>query len=140
VARIVPEETDAARARGTARRELETLDALERDLPDDLTVFHGVHWARADEGGSVYGEIDFLVVNRYGRILAIEQKNGRIERVGDELVKTYATGPRSIRAQVTRNVGHLRAEFSRRHPGRRLDVDQGAHRVGHPVPDSRSSG
>ncbi len=123
MARIVPDETDAARTRGTARAELETLDALERDLPDDLTVFHGVHWARADDGGSVYGEIDFLVVNRYGRILAIEQKNGRIERVGDELVKTYATGPKSIRAQVTRNIGHLRGEFGRRHPGRRLDVD-----------------
>lgn len=123
MARILPDETDAARARGSARHELETLDLLERALPDDLTVFHGVHWARADAGGSVYGEIDFLVVNRYGRVLAIEQKNGRLERVGDELVKVYATARRAVRAQVTRNIQHLRNEFARRHPGQRLDVD-----------------
>lgn len=123
MARILPDETDAVRARGVARAELDTLELLERALPDDLTVFHGVHWARADEGGSVYGEIDFLVANRHGRVLAIEQKNGRIERVGDQLVKTYASGRRFVRAQVTRNIQHLRGEFERRHPGRRLHVD-----------------
>lgn len=49
-----------------------------------------------------------LIVNRYGRLLAIEQKNGHPVRVGAELVKTYVTGPKSVRAQVARNIHNLR--------------------------------
>jgi hypothetical protein len=123
LARILPDDTDAARARGIALAELDTLDLLAAGLSDEFTVFHGVHWARADDGGSVYGEIDFLVMNRHGRVLAIEQKNGRLERVGDELVKTYASGAKSVRVQVARNIGSLRKAFAQRHPGRGLDVD-----------------
>jgi hypothetical protein len=123
MARLLPDELDAARARGTASPELHTLDRLEAGLSDEYLVFHGVDWARADDGGSIYGEIDFLVMNRYGRILAIEQKNGRLDRVGEALVKTYATGSRSVKAQVTRNIRNLRASFAQRHPGRDLDVD-----------------
>jgi hypothetical protein len=45
---IIPFETDAAFRRGQAARELETLDRLERELSDEFTVYHGVHWAHAD--------------------------------------------------------------------------------------------
>lgn len=123
LARLLPDEIDAARARGIAPPELRTLDALGHALSDEFTVFHGVHWARAGDGGSVYGEIDFLVMNRYGRVLAIEQKNGALERVGDELVKRYPSGAKSVRVQIARNIANLRREFGRRHPGRKLDVD-----------------
>lgn len=123
MAQIFPYELDAARAQGWARAELETLDRLERELPDEYSVFHGVHWARVDGGASVYGEVDFLVVNRYGRVLAIEQKNGPVEVQGDDLIKTYEHASRSIRVQVSRNLNHLRNEFSRRHDGANLSVD-----------------
>ncbi|HWS74129.1 MAG TPA: ATP-binding domain-containing protein [Quisquiliibacterium sp.] len=123
MARILPEEIDAAARRGHAVRELETLERLERELPDEYTVYHGVHWARADENAAFYGEIDFLVANRTGRLLAIEQKNGEVSLEGGELVKHYATGPKRLRAQVSRNVGNLMREFGRRFPGRRLDID-----------------
>lgn len=123
MAQIFPYELDAARAVGWARAELETLDRLELELPDEYSVYHGVHWARVDGGASVYGEIDFLVVNRYGRVLAIEQKNGPVHVQGDELVKTYDSSTKVIRAQVSRNVNHLRNEFSRRHGGANLTVD-----------------
>lgn len=64
MARILPDEIDAAAHRGQAAREIETLERLERELPDEYTVFHGVHWAHADAGAAFYGEIDFVVANR----------------------------------------------------------------------------
>ena len=123
MARILPEEIDAAARRGHAARELETLERLEQELSDEYTVYHGVHWARAGEDAALYGEIDFLVANRLGRLLAVEQKNGPVSLENGELVKHYATGPKRLRAQVTRNVCNLMSEFSRRVPGRRLDID-----------------
>ena len=44
-------------ATGAAQREIETLTVLAAALPDDYTVFHGVHWTNIDKGFSAYGEI-----------------------------------------------------------------------------------
>lgn len=123
MAQIIPDEIDAAARRGHAARELETLEMLERELSGEYTVYHGVYWARADARAALYGEIDFIVANRLGRLVAIEQKNGPVSIGADDLVKTYGTGAKGIRAQVTRNLHNLMQEFARRFPGRRLDID-----------------
>ncbi|NDG56261.1 MAG: NERD domain-containing protein, partial [Betaproteobacteria bacterium] len=54
--------------------ELRTLDRLRQGLSDQYVIYHGVHWAKAKESASVYGEIDFIVLSPYGQMLAIEQK------------------------------------------------------------------
>jgi len=123
MANIVPEEIDAATRRGHAAREIETLELLEQRLPGEYTVYHGVHWARAGESASIYGEIDFIVVDRVGRAIAIEQKNGVVAIGSDDLVKQYASGAKGLRAQVTRNLNQLRSQFGQTHPGQRLDID-----------------
>ncbi|TXL64872.1 nuclease-related domain-containing DEAD/DEAH box helicase [Zeimonas arvi] len=124
MARLVPEELDAAKARGQARREIETVEALERELSDEYTVYHGVHWAHSDRSAAFYGEIDFVVVNRYGRAIAIEQKNGKLVSDGRDLLKPYAGGPKPVAAQMGRNLRGLMSEFSRRFPNSgRLDID-----------------
>lgn len=124
MARLVPEELDAAKARGQARREIETVEALERELSDEYTVYHGVHWAHSDDSAAFYGEIDFVVVNRYGRAIAIEQKNGELVSDGRDLLKPYAGGPKPVAAQMGRNLRGLMSEFSRRFPNSgRLDID-----------------
>ena len=69
MAQIIPDEIDAAARRGHAARELETLEMLERELSGEYTVYHGVHWARADARAALYGEIDFIVANRLGRLV-----------------------------------------------------------------------
>ena len=61
-------------ALGAAQREIETLEQLSRQLPDSYTVFHGVHWTRLQNGFSVYGEVDFVVIAPNARVLLIEQK------------------------------------------------------------------
>jgi hypothetical protein len=40
---------------------------------------HGVHWSREYEAWTHFGEIDFVVLNRAGKVLFIEQKNGALE-------------------------------------------------------------
>ncbi|MFA7665183.1 MAG: ATP-binding domain-containing protein [Burkholderiaceae bacterium] len=124
MARLIPSDLDASLARGQAQREIETLRLLEQALPDDYTVFHGVDWTQADTDTAFYGEIDFVVVNRLGRAIAIEQKNGEVALRGGHLVKHYASGPKSIDTQIARNLRGLHNAFSRRHPeGGRLDLD-----------------
>jgi hypothetical protein len=49
-----------------------------------------VHWTRLDNGHSVFGEVDFIVVGPQGQAVLIEQKNGALEETPDGLVKHYA--------------------------------------------------
>ena len=135
MARIVPSDSEpvAASVHGTSP-EMRTLARLRDGLDDTYTIYHGVHWARANAHGSVYGEIDFIVANRFGRLLAIEQKDTQVVATGDDLVARYrprrvgggpAPAPRdkSVVSQVTRNLNALRSEFSNRHGGKPLHVD-----------------
>jgi len=92
-----------------------------------------VHWARADQSGSVYGEIDFIVANDAGRLLAIEQKDTQIFTVSGDLFARYSSGTgrgggnhvtdKSVLTQVNRNLNALRNQFDRRYPGRKLAID-----------------
>lgn len=140
MAQIVPYEIDAAAKRGQARRELETLERLEQELSGEYTVYHGVQWTHADDKAALYGEIDFIVANRLGRLIAIEQKNGPVEVGATDLVKHYASGAKGLRVQVGRNLKNLMSEFGRRHPDRRLDIDHllylPDHEMAGPLPAS----
>src|SRR5690606_9365584 len=123
MANIVPEEIDAAARRRHAAREIETLEMLEQQLSSEYTVYHGVHWASATDRATVYGEIDFIVVDRLGRALAIEQKNGAVSVGPDDLFKHYPSGAKGVRAQLARNLNRLRSEFSGRDAGQRIDIE-----------------
>lgn len=74
MARLIPDDWKNLAATGAAERERETLAALEHALPDGYTVYHGVHWTRADQNFSVFGETAFVVVSPAGRVLLIELK------------------------------------------------------------------
>ena len=78
----------------------------------------------------IYGEIDFLILNPYGRVLAIEQKETQIEvNAKGQLVPVYMKnettrkGSRTIQSQVSRNIGALRSEYNSRHSEQRLEID-----------------
>jgi hypothetical protein len=53
-----------------------------------------VHWRRQYRGATVYGEVDFIVVNRAGDALLIEQKNGPLEEDDAGLHKRYGEADR----------------------------------------------
>src|SRR5688500_3101141 len=94
MARIVPDGwREIAGAASTvalpasAQRHRETLELLARGLPDDYTVYHAVHWTTVERGFSVFGEMDFAIVNRQGDVLLVEQKTGFLEEGAEGLLK-----------------------------------------------------
>jgi hypothetical protein len=116
MANVVPDGWREYAVSGAAQREIETLGSLARRLPEDYTVYHAVHWTNVERGYSVYGEIDFVVVNRAGALLLIEQKSGFLEEGPDGLVKRYAEKSKSVPVQMARNVAAFRGKLRGR-PG-----------------------
>ena len=104
MARILPDGWEALEASGAASFEIATLRRLAGELPDDYTVFHGVHWTRLDHGYSVYGEIDFLVLGPHGQVVLIEQKSGPLEETPEGLVKRYPLKTKNVPGQIQRSV------------------------------------
>jgi hypothetical protein len=111
MARIVPDDWKNLEATGAAARELETLALLDK-LPDDYTVYHGVHWTRINEGFSVFGEADFVVVAPSGRVLMIEMKAGFLRETGAGLVKVYLQKERNVAIQLARTLENLHRRFT----------------------------
>lgn len=108
---------------GSAAREIETLAALERSLPDSFTVYHGVHWTRLHGGFSVYGEVDFIVVAPNARVLLIEQKSGFLDEGDAGLQKNYRGHKKSVVDQIARSVEHLQARYALGQGGQRMNLD-----------------
>ncbi|KVQ94821.1 nuclease [Burkholderia ubonensis] len=102
MARLIPDDWKSLAATGAAERERETLAALEHALPDSYTVYHGVHWTRAEQGFSVFGEAAFVVVSPAGRVLLIEQKAGFLRETPKGLVKVYLQTERNVPIQLAR--------------------------------------
>ncbi|KNH08644.1 Superfamily I DNA and RNA helicase [Candidatus Burkholderia brachyanthoides] len=111
MARIVPDDWKNLEATGAAARERETLALLEK-LCDDYTVYHGVHWTRINEGFSVFGEADFVVVAPSGRVLMIEMKAGFLRETGQGLVKVYLQKERNVAVQLARTMENLHRRFT----------------------------
>jgi hypothetical protein len=115
LAYIIPSDITRLALSGAHSPELETLSTLKNQLPPDYTVFHGVHWTREYQGWTVYGEIDFVVLNRSGDVLFIEQKNGPLEESEAGLVKRYDEGTRNVAEQLHRSLDRVRQKFQWQH-------------------------
>jgi len=89
MAYIVPDDLARLALAGAHRGEIETLQRLKNGIGPEFTIYHGVHWTRAYDNRTAFGEIDFVIVNRSGRVLVVEQKNGAPIEAGDDLLKRY---------------------------------------------------
>ena len=124
MAHIVPSDISRLALSGKNSCELDTLEQLKTRLPNDYTVFHGVHWAREYEAWSHFGEIDFVVLNRSGKVLFIEQKNGALGETGDGLVKQYDGDGKNVAQQLHRSIDKVREKFKYFHGKKKtLHVD-----------------
>ena len=124
MAYICPSDITELALAGRHAPELETLGRLKKELSADYTVYHGVHWSRSYRGHTVFGEIDFVVVNRAGEVLLIEQKNGRLEETENGLLKHYLDGPKNVADQVRRSLENVREKWKWRHgPNPPLQLD-----------------
>jgi hypothetical protein len=100
----------------SAQRHHETLALMAAGLSDDFTVYHAVHWTTIERGFSVIDAIDFVVVNRIGDLLLIEQKTGFLEESGDGLLRRERGRLRNVAVQMARTAAGLRDKLARR-PG-----------------------
>ena len=112
MARIFPSDWRSVEAIGAAQREIETLAMLEKALPDIYTIYHGVHWTRVGGSFSMFGEIDFVVVNPAGSMLLIEQKSGFLQETPEGLIKAYGQKQKSVPVQMARTADAVRKKFS----------------------------
>lgn len=124
MARIIPDGWRELQVTGAAAREIETLARLAEALPEAYTVYHAVHWTNLERGYALFGEVDFVVVNRAGDLLLIEQKSGFLEEGADGLVKRYAEKSKSVPMQMARTLHALRAKLHARPGCGEAQVDQ----------------
>ncbi|WP_313697096.1 ATP-binding domain-containing protein [Achromobacter sp.] len=123
MAQIVPDGWQHMDAVGGMRRELETLGVLAQGLPDDYTVYHAVHWTNIECVHAIHGEIDFVVVNRAGHMMLIEQKCGDLEETSDGLAKNYGGKLKSVPVQMARTVNSFRTRLTRTLPGEFVGIE-----------------
>ena len=119
MARVFPSDLSKLALAGASQPELSTLALLKKRLSDDFTVFHGVHWSREYAKWTHFGEVDFVVVNRSGDVLLIEQKNGALVDGDDGLVKQYEDGDKNVNHQIRRSVDKVHQKFKWQHDAKR---------------------
>jgi hypothetical protein len=124
MAQIFPSGWNDQLVSGAAQREVETLQVLQRDLPDTYTVYHGVHWTQLNKGFSIFGEADYVVVSPAGRVLVIEQKSGLLEESPDGLMKLYAGKSKSVSAQVARTINGMHGRFKAAFGGQNYRLEE----------------
>lgn len=111
MAHLVPPDVQRQSLSGHRSGELDTLLRLEKQLPDDYTIYHHVHWSLERPRTTMFGEIDFIVVNRSGEALTVEQKDGELEEKEGGLFKRYAGGDKSVVRQIHRSLDGLRDKY-----------------------------
>ena len=110
MAYLIPDVTHMALTAGLTA-ELKTLENLKSDLSSDFTIFHSVYWSRANASHRVFGEIDFVVLNRSGDVLLIEQKRGPLEERDGDLYKIYGATIKSVGAHLRQTLEDVRQKF-----------------------------
>jgi hypothetical protein len=116
MARILPDGWRELKALGAAQREIATLALFEQALPEGYTVYHGVHWTKLQSGFSVHERIDFVVVNRAGSMLLIEQRSGLLRETPQGLVKPQDSEEEPLPVRLMRTAQVFRQRLSQR-PG-----------------------
>ncbi len=123
MAQVIPTGWRQLTAFGALQRELETLVVLAEGLPDTYTVYHGVHWTRVDKQHSIFGEVDFVIVNAVGKVLLVEQKSGFLQETEGGLVKRYGEKDKSVPAQMARTADQLQQKYSLASRGAKLFIE-----------------
>lgn len=113
MARLLPSDISQLSLSLGETAEIRTLLALQNSLPSAYTVFHSVHWSRDAAYKTTFGEADFIVVNKSGDVVVIEQKSGVLDESADGLIKRYSDGQKNVAAQIHRTLDGIRDQFKR---------------------------
>ena len=108
MARTHPEGWQQLPAAGARGRERATLTQLADTLAREWTIYHGLHWTRAEGPHTVFGEIAFVVVGPSGRVLLIEQHAGFLDETPEGLVRPGKRRTQQITHELARSADILR--------------------------------
>jgi len=111
MAHIIPTDYRKLQLSGAHNNELDTLDILKKGLSNDYYVFHNVYWTRDLKYKMSYGEADFVVINKSGDVLVIEQKNSELLEKDGQLFKAYTDSTKNVANQIHRNVDNIRQKY-----------------------------
>lgn len=114
MAKVFPDGWRELEASGAAQREIETLGLLAGALPDHYTIYHSVHWTCLERGFSIYGDVDFAVVNRAGDLLFVEQKSGFLNEGAGGLLKRQSGRSIQVAAEISRVLHALGGKLAAR--------------------------
>lgn len=127
MAKVIPERWRELSASGSvlgaAQRVLETLALLAEQVPDNYTIYHGVHWTRVQQGFALVGEIDFAIVGPSGKLLLIEQKSGFLDETPEGLVKVYKAKEKSVAVEIGRTMDSLHKRLGQFCPDTQFALD-----------------
>jgi len=141
MANIFPSDIEASDIERFKFDERDTLQTLRDDLSEDYSIYHSVHWSKANRQNTAFGEIDFVIVNKSGHLLVIEQKNGPLNETPQGLEKTYGLSKKLVYSQIQRNLGALRSKFGKSNPqSPPLNVDYLIYCPDHRVVDVNAAG
>jgi hypothetical protein len=124
----------------SARRQHDLLELLAAALPEAYSVYHGVHWTAVDQGFSVYGEIDFVIVNLDGDLLLLMHKTGLLDESGQALLKRERGRMVDLRLQIIQTVDTLQSKLARRPGCESVRIDYLLHCPDYTVRHPESAG
>lgn len=139
MARTHPEGWRQLPAAGARGRERSTLALLADALPPDWTIYHGLHWTRADGPQTIFGDVSFAVLGPGGRILLIEQHAGFLDETADGLVRPGKRA-RIVSHELARSADALRARLRPALDGAEPLLDTLLHCPDHTVRQPGSAG
>ena len=140
MARIVPDDWKHLATTGAASRERETLALLETALSDAYTVYHGVHWTRLNQGFSVFGEADFVIVSPSGRVMIVEQRTGFLRETPKGLVKVHMQTERNVAIALARTIEGMHRRFTAAFGANTYSVEELLYCPDHVVKDAAIAG
>ena len=111
MARTHPEGWQHLPAAGARGRERATLTQLAAALPHAWTIYHGLHWTRAEGAQLIFGEIAFAVVGPGGRIQLIEQHAGFLDETAEGLMRPGRRRAQHVSHELARSADQLRARL-----------------------------
>lgn len=98
--------------------EQQLLQRFAMELPDAITLFHGVQMGQSGPAPS-YGELDLVMVDPAGDLLVIEVKSGSLEVDCGKFYKQYGHQRKDVLQQARRQLQGLRQRLH----GEGLDVE-----------------
>ncbi|WP_334120339.1 ATP-binding domain-containing protein [Limnobacter sp.] len=116
-ATVYPSDTSELALDGAQARERDVLLQLQAQLPENYTIYHGIHWSRIEHGLTVTGRIQFLVLGPSGIVYCILMKTGLMKVDQGRVVKQLGEQRQDVFNALAEQGALLAQKFKKQHLG-----------------------